>query len=319
VNVKGNLFTKWVRIEPLYNEYNYDTRLQQHNSSYMNLHYPISKNQEQYSRLPLFFYVEYNGKFFSGWQKQKNSLSVSQAIAEKFQIFFQDNAIVVYGASRTDSGVHACRQAAIVYLSCEDHEKIMKSPSLAQKLLTAVNSMLRGRIRILALAEVAPDFYIRSASKSKSYIYFLSSSLFSSPFHQHIWELSGKFDFKKFEQLIHLFKGKHDFFHFAKHISLAGKNSERTITSVRLVRKGEVRIVLFRGNGFLHHQIRMMVGTCVQIAKNYTFEEGANILQSLLQRKDDSFARFTAPAHALFLHRVHLTRSSLLQMRWLVK
>ena len=107
--------------------------------------------------------IEYDGRFFCGWQRQKNAFSVQQAIENAIFSFCGQPNVLVYGAGRTDAGVHALAQVAHVDLA------INPAP---YRVMDALNFYLRTYpVTIIDVESVPPEFHARFSAKSRKYQY----------------------------------------------------------------------------------------------------------------------------------------------------
>ncbi|MGI6133830.1 MAG: tRNA pseudouridine(38-40) synthase TruA, partial [Christensenellales bacterium] len=115
--------------------------------------------------------IEYNGKNYSGWQNQKNALSIQQILEEKLSFLLKED-IKIYGSGRTDSGVHAVNQKA--HFDTNSGIQMHKIP-------LAVNTMLPKDIRIKGIEKKDKDFHALYSAKRKIYLYKFYVSRISSP------------------------------------------------------------------------------------------------------------------------------------------
>jgi tRNA pseudouridine38-40 synthase len=267
--------------------------------------------------LPLFFNVAYDGSKYSGWQIQKNGISVTQIIESAFQTILRDPLIRVFGASRTDRGVHALGQAACAYISpgvIGDGGLIHES---ARRILYSLNALLRPEIHIQKIFLPPASFQPRFDSTGKSYVYFLYLDHVSPPFFPWSWAVGGGLDLAKLKAALEILKGRHDFRSFAQKNSVADRDCTRHIYSVRVKERSKLMTIFFRGSGFLHHQIRIMVGTAAQLAKRKDLDinQVRDSMRQIREARERTLAGRTAPAHGLFLHRVYYPIGILRQFR----
>ncbi len=241
---------------------------------------------EQNIRLVLAF----DGTAYRGWQIQKNQPTIQGFVSEAiFRI--TGERIKLTGSGRTDSGTHA-RGLVANFIT---HSRI--DPA---KFVPALNSMLPGDIRVLSARRAPASFHARRDARSKVYRYQIYLGPILRP---HLMREYFHFPFpiniSKMERAALLFRGEHDFASFAK--GPPGPNTIRRIYRCDLTGKGRRLFLTVEGNGFLHHMVRNMAGTLLEIGT------GSIILKEfreLFAKRDRTLAGFTAPARGLILLKV---------------
>lgn len=243
--------------------------------------------------------ITFDGTNFSGWQKQLNAPTV-QGELERVLGTITNDSVVLHGAGRTDAGVHALAMVASFQTD---------SDIVLDKLQSAANSMLPLAIRILALEGAAPDFHARFSTISKSYFYNIETGAIQSPLTRlYAVHIPQPLNIVPMQQCLASIIGTHDFASFEasgsrdKSIS-TGRGSVRTLHTAILTETGKNSLQFeLSGDGFLRHMVRNIVGTVLEVGKGRkTGEEFTTILKA----KDRSVAAATAPAHGLFLKKVH--------------
>jgi tRNA pseudouridine38-40 synthase len=168
----------------------------------------------------------------------------------------------------------------------------------------AINDVLPPSIRILEVAEVPADFHARKSAKAKTYRYRIYRGAICSPFFsRYVWHFPYPLDEDSMAEAAPLIAGEHDFTSFAAADPERGnENGEvsnvRTIFSSQFVREGDELVYTVRGNGFLHHMVRNLLGTFILIGKG-TLQP--HVIQRILEARHRSAAGATAPASGLFL------------------
>lgn len=238
--------------------------------------------------------LAYDGTDFNGWQIQPDRPSIQGTLSEALWRITGER-ILPQGSGRTDAGVHAAGQVASFSL---------QSPIPAQNLMIALNDKLPPSIRALALDEVPMDFHARHSARAKIYEYRICRAPICTPFlarytHHHPYPL----DDEAMREAASAVIGEHDFTSFAAVDPERGKEEApacnvRTIYQSEFRRDGELSIYSVRGNGFLHHMVRNLVGTFLLAGKG-TIPPGA--VAEILAAKKRSVAGPTAPASGLFL------------------
>ena len=199
------------------------------------------------------------------------------------------------GSGRTDAGVHALAQVATVQI---------ESPIPVQNLRKALNDVLPTAIRVLAAEEMPPGFHARKSARAKTYRYRIYRQEVCPPFlTRYVCHHPYPLNEDAMIAAAPLVVGEHDFTSFAavdpeRNKEGAEANNVRTIFSSEWKREGDEVIYVVRGNGFLHHMVRNLVGTFLMVGKGSLT---AGDLPRILDLRDRSAAAATAPASGLFL------------------
>jgi tRNA pseudouridine38-40 synthase len=198
----------------------------------------------------------------------------------------------VVGASRTDAGVHALGQVASVESA---------TPLAPPTALAALNARLPPDIRVLAARAAPPAFDARRAARLKRYGYLLDTGPVAWPFLRgHTWHVGRPLDGEAMARALRFLLGEHD---FAAFCAAPGRERDPTCTvrAARVVeRRGQVGI-LISADAFLHHMVRNVVGTLVEVGLG---RRPAEWVTEVLAGRDRRLAGPTAPAHGLHLLRV---------------
>lgn len=236
--------------------------------------------------------VEYYGKNYAGWQRQKNALAVQQVLEERLSLVLQSN-IILCASGRTDRGVHALAQKAHF-----DYEGFFP----VEKIACAVNTTLPDDIRVLDAVTVDADFHAQYSAKKKTYLYkfYVSRTLHPTKnlFSAHI--SYANVDFEKMQTACKDLIGTHDFAAFAatgSHI----KTTVRTVFNTVISRNGEDIEFEITGNGFLYNMVRIAVGTLVWIGIG---KLPVTAISEMLKSGDRTKGGKTLPPHGLYLKSV---------------
>ena len=252
--------------------------------------------------------VTYDGTAFAGWQVQPGLSTIQgelQAAIRRILGRAWGEVPLPQGSGRTDAGVHALGQVASLAL---------EAPIPGENLLRALNRTLPAAIRVLSVEPVAAEFHARHSAVAKTYEYRIFRGALCSPFlapyvHHCKWKLGLPLLHEAAAQVI----GEHDFTSLAatdadltsrleKDPELAAPSNIRTIFSSSWSEsQGDLLVYRVRGNGFLHHMVRNLVGTMLEIARGQ-FPAGS--MASIIEAQARSAAGPTAPARGLFLHSV---------------
>ena len=239
--------------------------------------------------------ISYDGTNYQGWQKQKHTDETIQTKLESClkKLFAAD--IQCIGSGRTDSGVHARQQS--VHFDLDDSIQLEK-----YKILSALNSMIPSDISADQVYHVKKDFHALSSAEEKYYIYQMYLSKYPKALRERYFhQVHQKIDFKLFNSYLDVLKGKKDF----KSFQTAGTPVPDTIREIRQIflrnLDDGILELHIQGDGFLKQMVRNLVGTLLDLDKRLAAPEE---LSEILQAKDRSAAGKTAPAKALFLHKV---------------
>ena len=198
--------------------------------------------------------IEYEGTPFVGWQFQKNGQSV-QEILQKAIFNFSNEKVIVTGAGRTDSGVHALAQIAHFDLK----KKIKK-----KNLLPAINQNIGNKpVTVLKINKAKKDFHARFHAKKRTYQYIIINR--QSPLaleKNKAWHIRKKLDVKAMKKGAKLLFGTHDFSTF-RASSCGAKSPIKTIKKISIKKKKDKIILKFTSKSFLQQQVRSMVG-CIK-------------------------------------------------------
>lgn len=262
--------------------------------------------------------LSYDGTAFNGWQVQPGLPTIQgelQAALRRVLDLKLGEAPLPQGSGRTDAGVHALGQVASFAL---------QAPIPADNLHRALNRTLPSSIRVMECRKVAEAFHARHSTVAKTYEYRIFRGGVCSPFlAPYVHVCTWKLDHKRLLEAAGDVMGEHDFISLtASDPDAAGRrilNGElgdeegnegkseprstvRTIfSSDWTVTDDDLLIYRVRGDGFLHHMVRNLVGTMLEIARGQ-FPAGS--MPQILEARSRSAAGPTAPAKGLFLQLV---------------
>lgn len=236
--------------------------------------------------------LAYDGTDFCGWQVQPDAPSIQGTLASAIGRITGEN-VLPQGSGRTDAGVHALAQVATF-----PTESVIP----ASNLTVALNDILPPAIRVLECVEVPAHFHARKSALFKTYRYRMYRAAICPPFlARYVWHYPYPMSFDAVERAAPLIEGERDFSSFAAVDPEKGKDEKdctRRILSSRWRREGEEFVYEVRGNGFLHHMVRNLVGTFVLAGKGTIQPEG---ITTILEARNRSEAGATAPASGLYL------------------
>jgi tRNA pseudouridine38-40 synthase len=238
--------------------------------------------------------LAYDGSDFSGWQVQPDAVTIQGTLASAIGRLTGEN-VLPQGSGRTDAGVHALGQVASFKT---------ESPIPAGNLLSALNDILPASVRVLEAAQVDSEFHPRKSARAKTYRYRLFREGICPPFlARYVWHHAYPLDEDAMEQAAIEVIGEHDFTSFAAVDPERGSENEprcnvRRIFSSGWHREGDEFVYEVRGNGFLHHMVRNLVGTFVLAGKGTL---SPSQIVRILEARNRCAAGATAPASGLYL------------------
>jgi tRNA pseudouridine38-40 synthase len=241
--------------------------------------------------------LAYDGTRYVGWQRQAEGVSV-QGLIEEALARFEGQPVTVHGAGRTDAGVHALGQVASAQLS-GGHD--------SSDLLRGLNALLPRDVRITDVDEVAADFHARFSARAKTYRYVIRHAPIVSPFeYPFVWHVPDRLDVGAMQAAAATLMGTHDFACFQS-TGTAIRNTTRTITRSEILSDYRLPTTDYQpgllvyevtANGFLHHMVRAIAGTLVDVGRRRRPPES---LPALLEGRRRAEAGPTAPPQGLFL------------------
>jgi tRNA pseudouridine38-40 synthase len=243
--------------------------------------------------------IAYDGTGFHGWQRQPNAPTV-QACLEDAIAKITGSPVQVMGSGRTDAGVHAQNQVANFSTA---------SPIPRANLVKALNDVLPPEVRIKEAQEVPHRFHARYDAVAKTYCYRILQAPVCSPF---IWRFVCHHPYPlervRMAAAARLVEGEHDFTSFAasgEEVEGAeeARSMVRTIFRSRLLWRPRTSMLVYkvRGNGFLHHMVRNIVGTLMEVGRGRLAPQD---VERILAARDRTLAGPTAPAQGLCLLKV---------------
>ncbi len=212
-------------------------------------------------RLKLVF--SYDGSKFQGSQTQPHENGVEDALGAALAHVGIFSKII--SSSRTDKGVHANNQVACV--ECGDHFKDFA------RLKALINRHAHPAVHVKFISRVQDCFHPRYDATARAYRYVINHGEFS-PFLAPYETFLPKFDVRLANELLELFVGEHDFSAFMK-LGSDVKSPIRRVKKAFCYSRGERSIIVFKANGFLRAQVRLMIASvlkALELAKNGKFK-----------------------------------------------
>jgi tRNA pseudouridine38-40 synthase len=236
--------------------------------------------------------VEYDGTDFVGWQRQTNGPSVQEALEDAVKGFCGETTNV-YGAGRTDSGVHALAQVAHVDIARE---------TTADTVRDALNAHLRQvPVSVLSAVVVPDDFHARFSAIGRVYRYRIVNRRSPPAIRRgQVWHVAVPLDTDAMNDAAQVLVGQHDFTTFRATLCQA-KSPVKTLTSLQVVRRGDDISIHARARSFLHHQVRNIVGTLKLVGDGKWTRADVELA---LAARDRTKGGPTAPPQGLYLTEV---------------
>ena len=260
--------------------------------------------------------LAYDGTEYVGWQRQADGVSIQQLLEEALQRL-EGAPVTAIAAGRTDAGVHALGQVASTRV------RFTHDPAT---IVRALNAALPGDVRVLAAADVDPQFHARFQARTKIYRYLIRTGSVVGPFERRfVWHVPGTLDARAMHLAAGTVVGEHDFQAF-RSVGTDVEHSVREIlaSTVRVVDAagtpgegasiaplwdplgavagvgpvGPLLAYEVTGTGFLRHMVRALVGTLVEIGLG---RRPVSWMEAVLAGRDRALAGQTAPAQGLWL------------------
>lgn len=236
--------------------------------------------------------LQYEGTRYDGWQKQGNTGNTIQGKLEAVLSRMDGREVEIHGSGRTDAGVHAYGQTANAKLETE------KS---AEEVKAYLNAYLPKDIAVIEAEEVPMRFHSRLLACSKTYRYRIRTAKDRDVFSRNfVWHLGTSLDIPAMERAARLLEGRHDFLPFSS-MKKGKKSTIRTLESIDIRQMEDEVHLVFTGDGFLYHMVRILVGTLAEIGMG---ERTAEEIPDIFAGQDRKRAGQLAPAQGLALMRV---------------
>ena len=203
-----------------------------------------------------------------------------------------NETIALQGSGRTDAGVHARGQVANFHTGCE---------MTTDQMMSYINEYLPEDIAVVEVTEASPRFHSRLNAVKKCYTYRLINSKIPNVFwRRYAWEMPEDLDLDAMRKAADLLCGEHDFKSFTS-AKKGKKSTVRCIDSIEIERREDLVSLTFTGDGFLHHMVRILVGTLVEVGLG---KRTPGSMSQVIDALDREKAGMLVPAKGLTLERV---------------
>jgi len=235
--------------------------------------------------------LQYVGTRYAGWQIQKNQHTIQGKLKSALHQLTGEEISVV-GAGRTDSGVHAMEQVA--------HLRLYKDME-TEKLFRGLNGILPWDIRVMSIEPAPQDFHAQKDALKKRYEYRIYTGPVLPPFlHGYVHHMIRPLNAPDMQRAAEQLCRSDDFRGFAA-ASTRVKSTVRTVFLSQIQEQGCHLTYQIEGDGFLHHMVRNIVGTLLEVGVGKRVPDD---ICAILDSKDRRLAGPTAPAHGLYLMHV---------------
>lgn len=232
--------------------------------------------------------IEYDGSRYFGWQRQQNVDSVQQKLEEALSII-ANSPVDVFCAGRTDAGVHGTGQ--VVHFETDAKRPL-------QSWCFGTNAHLPPDIAVKWAVEVPEDFHARFSATARRYRYIIYNHKLRSailPFGvSHYYH---SLDVEKMHEAGQFLLGENDFSSF-RAAQCQSHTPWRNVHHLNVSRQGDYIIVDIQANAFVHHMVRNIVGSLIEVGQG---KQSAEWIKWLLEQCDRTLAAPTAKAEGLYL------------------
>ena len=237
--------------------------------------------------------VSYDGTNYKGWQVQPGLITVQKVIQDVLAKMHSGNHVEIAASGRTDAQVHALGQVfhfeTNIQLPCDQWKY-------------KLNCMLPKDVRIQDVSIEKDNFHARFSCVSKRYDYYISLNE-NNPFVRNYMSIEKRpLDIKQMELAAKVFEGTHDYTSFSSGKIHEEKSRIRTITEVSVHKYDEHIQLIFKGDGFLRYQVRMMAQTIIEAGLRHIEVED---VRRMLEAKDKHVCRYKADPCGLYLVEVN--------------
>lgn len=235
--------------------------------------------------------LEYDGSRYAGWQMQKSDRSVQGELLEAAYKVFDSRSIEVYGAGRTDAGVHARGQVA--------HLDVPNTTMPTEQIQMRLNDALSHDINLLSVEKAHSKWHARHDARSRSYTYQISKrrDAFGK---KYVWWVRDSLDVPAMRAAAAVLQGFHDFRSFGD-IEKEDQSTMVDLTKVDIQETGDRILLHITGSHFLWKMVRRIVGVLVEVGRGRMTVETVKLFLESPSREP---GRFTAPPSGLFLEKV---------------
>ena len=237
--------------------------------------------------------IQYDGTRYDGWQRQGNTDNTLQGRLEGVLSRMVGSPVEIQGAGRTDAGVHARGQVASVHLP---------EGYTSQEVQDYLNRYLPEDVAVVYVEQVGERFHARLSAKGKEYRYHIRMGTVPDVFaRKYSYRVEEPLDIPAMERAAQYLTGKHDFRSFCGNRRFK-KSTVREVFHIGVEVCGSDLTLIYRGDGFLYHMVRILTGTLLEVGLG---ERTPESMVDILEAKERTAAGKTAPAQGLVLQEVY--------------
>ncbi len=235
--------------------------------------------------------IEYEGSRYHGWQQNAGVKTIQGEMLTACQQLFNTKKIELYGAGRTDAGVHALGQVAHLDVPTQMH---------AETLAGRLNELLPYDIHILKVEKCDAGFHARHNAVARSYVYIISRrrSAFGK---RYVWWIKEDLSVNKMQEASAIFRGFHDFSSFGA-VTGEEKSTLVDIGHLDISESGDLIIIHILGSHFLWMMVRRITGVLVHAGKGKMTRKE---IRSFMDHHSERPSQLAAPPSGLYLQRVY--------------
>lgn len=232
--------------------------------------------------------IEYDGTGYSGWQRQQNAPSIQAEIEAALARIVQEQ-VTLYGAGRTDAGVHALGQVANFRTTSH-----LEPPSIQK----GCNSILPAAIRILEACEVPPRFHARHDAILRWYRYQIVNRSVAPVLLRHFYaHVPYRVDMERMKEAARILYGRHNFAAFRSQQCTA-RRTLLTVETLEIHRQEDLIHIDIMCRSFLHNMVRIIVGTLIAVGRK---KISLDAVKRMLDTQKRHRLVLTVPSHGLVL------------------
>ena len=237
--------------------------------------------------------IQYDGTRYDGWQRQGNTDNTLQGRLEGVLSRMVGKPVEIQGAGRTDAGVHARGQVASVHLP---------EGYTPQEIQNYLNRYLPEDVAVVEVVEVGERFHARLSATGKEYRYHIRMGSVPDVFaRKYQYRVEEPLDLAAMERAAGYLTGKHDFRSFCGNRRFK-KSTVREVFHIGVEVCGSDLTLIYRGDGFLYHMVRILTGTLLEVGLGQCTPES---MVDILEARERTAAGKTAPAQGLVLQEVY--------------
>jgi tRNA pseudouridine38-40 synthase len=235
--------------------------------------------------------IEYEGTRYHGWQANTGVKTIQGEILSACETLFNTKRIELYGAGRTDAGVHALGQVAHLEAPTQMHP---------ENIVERLNEMLPYDIHILKAETCEADFHARHSAVARSYAYLISRrrSAFGK---RYAWWVKEDISVSKIKEAARVLEGFHDFSSFGA-TTPDEKSTKVNLQHLSITENGNTVLIHIIGSHFLWMMVRRIVGVLVYAGKGKITEKE---IIGFLRKTSERPGQLAAPASGLYLERIY--------------